>query len=661
MSNINFSGENVIQFVIALLVSALLFLRCIVYIAEHPKRNTTLLKWLFVGMFFLGMVTYCFCHYRELEEVVNGSLKSNSLGWVQDENASWIYKFLYVVIQSAIDVGTMFSGRGNNALFYSLPESKNPLIVFLFSALHAIAFFTTSSALLIRFGEDFLRRFRRLIVKISDVDLIFGVTSDSIAFGKNIVHKNGSMPVYVDSMVGENYERAIHNLGGLVYSDTDALKVTRSFLEELRIVKQKTKLRLYALSKEHDKNLQYAKLMSDALEKLHILPEQTELLLLGTDEQKGLFFQANKKQYGYGNVLSFDEFEITARLLINEYPPCNAIDFDKDGRALNDMEVLLVGFGRIGHAVLRKIIANGQFEGSNFHATIYDPKYEERKGFFRSQYPLMFADENYLIDFNFKLNFESQDGRSYDCFNYLQEKASELRYIVICFEDSETARDLAIRMVDCLQATGYSQNVYTCDSKSVRCYSPNVQDCKTHWIYDSDLLYSKEFDRYAMALHHHYCRQKAPEKSLEENWKECCYFHRMSNRASVDYLIPLIRKIKAVTKTDTLTQAQKENLARNEHLRWWAFHCTFGYEVMEHEEFIQRLEDQQAEIKKFGNSEIKPTHDMKSRKHACLVSWDELDEISRIENSVTHGNKNYKDLDRGSVDTIIELIQNEQV
>ena len=43
-----------------------------------------------------------------------------------------------------------------------------------------------------------------------------------------------------------------------------------------------------------------------------------------------------------------------------------------------------------------------------------------------------------------------------------------------------------------------------CDSKGVRCYAHSAQECEIHFIYDSDILCSGEFDRYAMKLHHHY-------------------------------------------------------------------------------------------------------------------------------------------------------------
>ena len=636
-----------IQIGIAFLISVILFMAFITYISMHPKKNTKLLRHFFVLMFLCGMVMYCYCHYRMLEEVAGGELEIKSLEWVHSENISAAHYVAYVVMRSVVDVGMMFYGRGNSEVLYTLPESKNPLFVLGFWLMHMFAFFTASSALLIRFGDDFLRWFRIQKIKGSDVDLIFGINADSLTFGRNIADQKGRMLVYVDSMVNDDYKTSIHDLGGIAYTDTAALKAEESFLKDIRIEKEKTKLKLYIFSKEYDKNLQYARIMSESLKKLQIQPEQTELVLLGTDEWKGMIFQAHEDKYGYGSVLSFDEYEMNARLLMQEYPLCNAIKFDENGRAAEDMNILIVGFGRMGNEVLRKVIANGQFEGSNFHATIYDPKFEERNGFFSSQYPRIFA--------NYDIAFEPQDGRGRKMFQFIQERASGLKYIVICLEDREIARNIAIRLVDRLQNMGYSQNVYTCDSKSVRCYSQDVQKCKTHWIYDSELLYSDKFDRYAMKLNHRYC---ANDKTLEDNWKECNYFNRMSSRASVDYLIPLIQKIKG--SAENLTPAQKENLAKSEHLRWCAFLYTFGYDVMDKEEFIERLKVQQDEINKFGKSKIRPNQDREQMKHACLVSWEELDNISAIENSFTHKNKNYQNLDKENVAVVMEILQDKK-
>ena len=598
-------------------------------------------------MFLGGMAIYCTCYYLELEQVINGREGGRYLGWV-NKDTSWFYIHAYVIMRSVVDVGLMFYGRSNSDVFYNLPIAKNPIAVLLFRLILLIAFYTAATALLMRFGNDLLRWIRIATSKISNVDLIFGINPDSIVFGRNIADTKGNMLVYADTAVEDKYDASIRSLGGIAYSDKEAVKADVQFLKTLRIKPSKTKLRLYALSYDYDKNLQYAQMMSESLKNAGILPDQTKLLLLGTDEWKGMMFQSSEAQYGYGSVNSFDEHELSARLLILKYPLCNFIKFDKNCRAAEDMHVLIIGFGHTGLEVLRKIIANGQFEGSNFHATIFDPNFEHRTGFAMSQYPNMFA--------NYDIEFEPQGGRGNKIFSFLKENASKLKYIVVCLKDRALARDIAIHIADRLQTLGYSQNVYTCDAKSIRCYSQNNSENKTHWIYASGMLYSGELDKYAMALNHRY----TGGKDINEDWKQCDYFSRMSSRASVDYLMPLIRRLNTEMNNNPFTDEQRENIAHSEHLRWNAFHYSFGFDTMEKEDFINRVNAYQSEVEEYGKSKIKVTKDQKAMKHVCLVDWDELDKISSLENSITHGNKDYKESDRVNVNMVMELMKAEE-
>ena len=639
-----FMNIDFFQIAAVFLISFFSFIGLIVCISKYPQKTIKLLKIIFVIIFVVGMSAYFYFHYRELELVISGQLEIKALNWAKNENennALTPFYILYIVMSSVMDVGMMFYGRGNSDVFYNLPESKNPIVVSIFWIFSVLAFYTAASALLIRFGNDLLRWIRIIVSKNSDILLIFGINPDSLAFGRNVADVNANVIVYVDDSQNEAYESSIRDLGGLAYTDRDAVKANSAFLKKIYVKPRKTKLKLYALSKDYDKNLHYSRMLLESLKNSDISPEQTALILLGTDELKGMNFQAEGIKYGYGNVVSFDEFELCSRFLITKYPLCNAISFDKNARASEDIHALIVGFGRVGHEVLRKLIANGQFEGSKFYATVYDPNFENRAGFIKSQYPNMFA--------NYNIDFEPQGGRSSKFFKFLEDNASKLNYIVICIEDREISRDIAIRMVDRLQNLGYSQNVYTCDTKSVRCYSQNASECDTHWIYDSELLHSDTLDKYAMELNHRY----AGGSDVYEDWKQCGYFDRMSSRACVDYLIPLIQKI----NKNSLTRTQRENLAKSEHLRWCAFHYTFGFDVMDKEDFVKRVRFRQNEIIRQGKSSIKITKDMDNLRHVCLVDWKELDEISRLENAVTHGNKNYKDFDRNNVDMIMSLIK----
>ena len=633
----SFMDNGLVQIITAGLLSTLLFAALIIYISKHPQKGSKPLKITFIVMFIGGMAIYCTCYYLGLKYSIDGTIKSGSLEWAKLEDSPWLH-VAYIMMRSVMDVGMMFYGRNNSSVFYILPESKNSMLVILFWLIHMIAFYTVAGALLVRFGNELLQWIRIVTAKIDNIDLVFGINSDSLAFSRSIAAKKGSMLVYVDSKT-EGYDASIRDMGGFIYSDTDALKASPEFLRNIRVKPRKTKLRLCALSDDYDKNLQYAQRMLASLKELKIKPEQTELMLLGTDEWKGIAFQSlhlENDEYKYGNVICVNEFEVAARLLLNKYPLCGVIKFDEDGRAAEDMNALIVGFGRMGQEVLRKIIAGGQFENSKFHAAVFDPDFERRRGFMETQYPQMF---NY-----YDINFQSYDGRSRELFKFIDQNAGKLKYIAVCLKDIETARDIAIRIVDRLQILGCHQKVYVCDVNAIRCYSDNAQDYKTHWIYDSAVLYSGEVDRYAMELNHSYVNGK----DAHEAWKQCDYFQKMNLRASVDYLMPLIRK---VSNGGLLTPEQLENLARSEHLRYCAFYYTFGFDTMGRDEFISRLNDFQAEIKQYGKSDIDPEQDIISRKQVCLVDWDELDEIARL-----HGYHDYKAYAREKIDVLAKLM-----
>ena len=44
-------------------------------------------------------------------------------------------------------------------------------------------------------------------------------------------------------------------------------------------------------------------------------------------------------------------------------------------------------------------------------------------------------------------------------------------------------------------------------------------------------------------------------------------------------------------------------------------------------------------------------------RHACLVTWDELDELSERENNITGGNVDYKQFDRDNILAMVELLK----
>jgi hypothetical protein len=88
-----------------------------------------------------------------------------------------------------------------------------------------------------------------------------------------------------------------------------------------------------------------------------------------------------------------------------------------------------------------------------------------------------------------------------------------------------------------------------------------------------------------------------------------------------------------------IQREQLENLAITEHLRWNAFHFAMGYEKMSADEVKLRHKQGITPIQK----------DLKALRHACLVSWNELDEISQLMTELTGRPVDYKEYDRMNV------------
>ena len=161
-----------------------------------------------------------------------------------------------------------------------------------------------------------------------------------------------------------------------------------------------------------------------------------------------------------------------------------------------------------------------------------------------------------------------------------------------------------------------------------------------------------------MILNHRY--QANQNRTLLENWMDCDYFSRQSCRASADFLPAMLR---AAGKTPeqalhnwALSDSQLQNLSITEHLRWCAFHYCMGYSPMTDTEFSERAE-LYLQQKQSGKPLIRISKNTVNRTHACLIPWEELDNLSVMESGITGNRVNYKAMDTDNVLAIPELLK----
>ena len=552
------------------------------------------------------------------------------------------------VIRATFAVCTIFVGENNLGDIIDAPLLQYTSVQIAFWLLHLIGLFGSTSAIITAIGSKILRQLRMWLIRNKDLAVIYSLTPNTLDFGRKLMEERNYSLIYVDADGNNNLSGSVDHMGSLLYSDSDALKASPRFLKKLGLRPGSRKIQLYALDDDIVVNQQYAQSFLHTLQLLDIRTEQSALTIRGPEDETDNCFQARNESYGYGSVISLNEPEMAARLLIRSYPPCTTLTFSDQGRALQDFHALIIGFGRFGQAVLKQLIMNSQFEGSNCHISVFAPDYDQVMG-------RLFSECEELLK-QYHIDFHNHDGRSRELYNYLNQNAKSICYIVVSTGDDLMNAEIAGELQPYLSRRGYNMPVYQCSSSGVR-HKVHADKVVQHSIYTPELLCSDTIDRMAMVLNQSYCGSG----TLRENWLNCDYFSRMSSRASADFAVSLLHSA-GVSISEALERWEPqgellENLAKTEHLRWCAFHYSMGFRPMSQEEFHHRAEVYRREAADTGVGKIRISKDLNQRIHACLVPWDQLDALSARENAITGKNTDYKEMDRNNVRAIPNVLR----
>ena len=161
-----------------------------------------------------------------------------------------------------------------------------------------------------------------------------------------------------------------------------------------------------------------------------------------------------------------------------------------------------------------------------------------------------------------------------------------------------------------------------------------------------------------MIVNHYY---QGGNKTPLENWMNCDYFSRMSCRAFGDFIEAVLRAAgkteeQALANEWIFSDSMMENLGKMEHDRWCAFHYCMGFSPMGEEEYAQRAAEYSCQMARDGKATIRIGKNMAGRTHACLIDWDELDELSARENAITGKAVNYKSMDMENIRIVPDLL-----
>ncbi|MBQ9325427.1 MAG: hypothetical protein IJ246_06640 [Clostridia bacterium] len=540
------------------------------------------------------------------------------------------------LIRALMALCRMFGGINDLAAVQAAPVFALPGALTVFWLGHFLAFYVMASTAIATLGERLLRHIRVTRLRRGSLLLIYGVNAHSVAYGRRMAREKHRSVVFVDASSEPAWDSAIKGMGAICEKSADALQADRQFLHRLNMRPGSRSMELAALHADGRRNLDYARKLLDALAQTGVNPSQTRLLASGIGEEAAALQALGGN--GYGSVYAFDDDELMARFMVRHHPPCRQLSFNDKGMATSDYHAVIVGFGRMGRAVLNQLVMNGQFHGSHFQVDIFDPG--AQNGFLHG-HPMM---QHYAI------RFHGLNGMSDGFYAFLEENRNHIQTIILCTgsreRNHEIADDLAAwfpwnqPMPLILQAT--MEGYYFMDE--------NRMEHENLCFPDNESLDLEEMDIMAMAINHIYALERGNATSPREEWQGLDYFSRRSSRACADFY-PAMLWACGKTEDDALKgdwppdAETLENLSQTEHLRWSAFPLVSGYAPMSDAVWESRAKAYQ----RGDNAGFRIGRDPENRLQACLRPWDALDELSRRETELTGRPVDYKQMDRNNV------------
>ena len=528
------------------------------------------------------------------------------------------------------------------------PLMQNSWMLTLFWLVRCYAIYTTVSTVVTAFGATAVRKLRLRFTGRGIAHLVYGGDENALLLGNALAEAGQKNLVFV----AENLDKdRVNDMGGILRADTPALTGKKEFLRSIGCTKNR-ELVVYTLRQDAAENLQYARALLKNLEALDIDPQQLHLVIRAREDVAVDRLQVASGRYGYGYVTAVEETQLAARLLVRNYPPCHTLSFDSQGKATENFDALIVGFGQMGQAVLRSLVMSGQFEGSTFHAAVFAPDCKDVDGRLESQFADMLS--------NYDVQFYACDARSQQLYEYIRQRGNKLKYAVICAGNDKLNRELAEELTAYCKYLQLQLPMYLCSRQGVSACDSDGLVCESHDLYTPELLSNRTLDRLAMLLNHSY--QGATDKSPVQTWMECDYFSRQSCRAAADFAESMLWMAgKTADQVQhngwQLTDTQLENLSKTEHLRWCAFHYCMGFRTMDDKTLSQRGETYRSQLQEQGKATIRIGKDMEKRLHACLVPWEELDKLSEKEAAYTGKRVDYKTMDTDNVLALEKLLK----
>ncbi len=476
---------------------------------------------------------------------------------------------LFSVVRAVFCVMRMFVGVNELGAIAGSTFVATSTWVNVYWVFQLMALYSTASAIMVSIGSTALRRLRLFLSHRGDLTLIYGINDNSIAVGKECRAAGGTSVVFVAESAPAATVRDLNDLGMSVLTGYAAVHSDEHTIRKLRV--RGRKITVYALDAAEDQNLFYALELKDVLEREGVEPKDTRITLPGAEDIITSMLQVSPERYGFGYVNVYDTGMLAARAMIRLCPPWEFMHFDENGRAAENFECVVVGFGHYGQAALRQLLINGQFAGSTFRAAVFSPNFKNECGYLLTDSPEMLK--------RYDIQSFPADGRSKEFYDYIGQRLDTLKMIAVCTGSETNNSEISDNLMLFLKRRR-AENicVVQCGRTGVRYQETVGSPILRGSIFCRAMLSAEDADRRAIVLNSIY---DDSDRTDWEKWVACDTFSKMSSRASADFL-PAFLKIAGTSREEVLSGEWKpdrelqQTLGETEHLRWNAFHFSMG-------------------------------------------------------------------------------------
>ncbi len=538
---------------------------------------------------------------------------------------------------------------GNDLVEIKDKVHGNPTFILWFSVINTSAAFIFVFVFLNLFGKLILNKIRVRFNNPKSIYIFYGVNEPSILLGNDIISKNGKKFIaYInnlDSNETDNMYYKIESIGAFILSRKSPLEslklnnedsiissnekkdanvricVNNDYLSKFHLLSKvlKKPTHLFFLTENEDVNIRSALSAIGEISTGTVSTDITLYIRIKSTDLEELYYKRLSPKIKGVTLRFINDAEITARQLLMKCHPVDFVEPDSlKSVAKSDFNLMLVGFGNTGDAVLRKLVEAGQFVGNQFNAWIIDKDVNSRAGSFMNRYPGI----SKICNIRF-LQMETGEVRFFDL---IRENFNTLDLIIIALGDDTLNVHTA---VDIHQLILKKNNVSI--RTLIRMKDDDNYDClflndenkemiffgREKNIYTEDIILRERLEITARKVHAFYSKNKS---TSVESWNLISRTKQLSNISVAEHFHAKLKmtglsveKIKSMNDVNEfvsyLNEESLRNLAIGEHLRWAAQLYVNGWDTWQLSSIPVDATSNKDEDKKL---------------HACLVNWDDL-------------------------------------